>query len=824
MNPAIEAPDADPVRTAPNARSARWPLVALSVPMLLSSLGTSIANVALPTLARELGASFGQAQWIVIAYLVAVTASVVGAGRLGDLTGRRRLLQTGLLIFTAASVVAALADTLWLLIVARTAQGLGAAAMMAISLAMVGEIVPKASTGRAMGLLGATSAIGTALGPSLGGALVDQLGGSAIFGVNVPLGAVAIALVHRTLPADRPTSERIAFDTTGTLLLAATLAAYALAMTLGRGHFGGLNLALLVVSAAGGALFALGQARSTAPLVRLSLLRDRAMRAAVLANLLVSTVLMATLVVGPFYLAGALGLDAAQLGLVMSIGPIVAAAGGVPAGRLVDRLGTARVTTVGLLAVAAGAGGLSLAPAALGVVGYAAPIVVLTWGYALFSAANNTAALRDLDPRERGVVSGTLNLSRNLGLVTGASVMGAVFALGSGTSDPTTSSAEALAAGMRVTFAVATVLVVTALAIITSARSRRTIAVAWTLAALLVPRVAAAQPPAVDEQALVLRSADGVNSLRLMGLFQLQVAHDRIDAAPDTAAFSVNRARLGLVGTVLRRDLRYTFVAEFADVTPRLVFANLDYTVVPNRFAIRVGQFKRPLSRAFLTPGSELSMIDRPATVGPRAFGDNADLGVMLHNGTTARFEYAAGLLDGAGPNVVPDRLHPLVALRVGYNTRGTKPYTQSDLDGGPARFGIAAAALVDFDADGDRRSFTTGLVDLTFMARGFGLTSAVYAGTRQIGRHWSNQRVATLGHHTEVGHVIAKRVEPVARYAMVMPAGRGRATHDVAGGLNVFLHGHALKWQTAVTARLGARDGRSTVDLRVASQLGFAF
>src|SRR6185312_641630 len=161
-------------------------------------------------------------------------------GRLGDITGRRRLLLAGIFLFIAASVVCSVAPTLWLLIGARAAQGLGAAVMMALTMAFVGEIVPKAKTGSAMGLLGTMSAIGTALGPSLGGLLIAGPGWRAIFLLNLPLGLLALLLAHRCLPADRPGPQtvRVGFDRAGTVLLVLTLAAYALAMTIGRGSFG----------------------------------------------------------------------------------------------------------------------------------------------------------------------------------------------------------------------------------------------------------------------------------------------------------------------------------------------------------------------------------------------------------------------------------------------------------------------------------------------------------------------------------------------------------------------------------------------------------
>src|SRR5882672_5007403 len=218
--------------------SARWALVSLCLSMLLSSLGTSIANVGLPTMARTFDASFQEVQWVVLAYLLAITTLIVSVGRLGDITGRRRLLLAGILLFTVASVLCGVAPTLWLLIAARAAQGLGATIMMALTMAFVGETVPKAKTGSAMGLLGTMSAIGTALGPSLGGVLIAGLGWRAIFLVNVPLGVLTFVLAYRTLPVDRPidrpidrlgpTTDRAGFDAMGTLLLVLTLTAYAL--------------------------------------------------------------------------------------------------------------------------------------------------------------------------------------------------------------------------------------------------------------------------------------------------------------------------------------------------------------------------------------------------------------------------------------------------------------------------------------------------------------------------------------------------------------------------------------------------------------------
>jgi EmrB/QacA subfamily drug resistance transporter len=432
--------------------------------MLLSSLGTSIANVGLPTLAEAFSASFQHVQWVLLAYLLAITALIVSVGRLGDVVGHRRLLLMGVMLFTVASVLCALAPTLWLLIAARTLQGTGAAIMMAMTMALVGEAVPKARMGRAMGVLGTMSAIGTSLGPTLGGLLIANSGWPAIFLINVPLGVLAIGLAFRFLPNDHH-EKRADFDVLGTLVLALTLLAYALAMTLGRARFDPLNMALLLVAVLGLGVFVFIERKAESPLVQLTLLRNLPLSAGFAMSALVTSVVMATLVVGPFYLTGALALDAVGAGLVMSTGPLIAALVGIPAGRCVDRWGAHRSAMCGLMTMLIGACSLPVVPMGFGVPGYVVPLAAITAGYALFQAANNTAVMADVTPQQRGVISGLLGLSRNLGLITGASLMGAIFAVGSASGDILQAQPEAIAQGMRLTFTVAAGLIGAALII-----------------------------------------------------------------------------------------------------------------------------------------------------------------------------------------------------------------------------------------------------------------------------------------------------------------------------------------------------------------------
>lgn len=236
---------------------------------------------------------------------------------------------------------------------------------------------------------------------------------------------------------------------------------YSLAMTLGRGNFGALNLTLMLGALLAGALFIGVERRAASPLLAPAMFRHPALTAGLAASALVMTVMTATLVVGPFYLSRALGLSAAQVGLVMSAGPAVAILTGIPAGYLVDRFGSQRIAQLGLAAVAAGAALLSLLSRA-GVLGYVAPIALLTAGYALFQVANNTMLMKDLFPERRGLIAGMVNLARNLGAITGASAMGALFYLAS---QRVAGAAAAAAYGMQVTYGVAALLALAALLI-----------------------------------------------------------------------------------------------------------------------------------------------------------------------------------------------------------------------------------------------------------------------------------------------------------------------------------------------------------------------
>ncbi|GKW10037.1 MFS transporter [Pectobacterium carotovorum subsp. carotovorum] len=382
--------------------------ITLALSILSASLGTSIANIALPTLTAIFSAPFAQVQAVVIAYLAAMAISVVIAGRLGDRYGLKPVFIAGLALFAVASLLCALAPQLWQLIVARTLQGIGAAFLMTLGMALLRQTAGEKHVGQAMGILGAVSALGTALGPSVGGWLLTTAGWRSLFWVQIPLVIIVLFLAFTLLPATQVKTK--------------------------------------------------AQLSGISPIRYMTLLPNLTINAAV------ASAMMTTLIIGPYYLGLGLSLHETLVGVVMAVGPAIAIFCGIPSGRLVDIWGFRRALYVGLSLVIAGTFMLAILPNLLGVTGYILSMVVLTPGYQLFQAANNTATLADIPGNQRGTVSGLLNLSRNIGLIVGASIMGQIFALSTGTEDFTHATPSSLASGLKFTFFIAGSMILAAIA------------------------------------------------------------------------------------------------------------------------------------------------------------------------------------------------------------------------------------------------------------------------------------------------------------------------------------------------------------------------
>ncbi|NKJ40186.1 MFS transporter [Rhizobium sp. SG570] len=444
-------------------------LTGLSLGILLSQLGTNVVGVALLTFMQEFGASFAEVQWVVVAYLLTVTALIVGVGRFADQLGKKKLYLGGLICFVAASMVCALAPNLMVLIVGRGIQGLGGAIIMALSFAFVGEIIPKNRIGLAMGVLSMMVAFGIALGPSLGSLALLTFGWRAMFWMNLPLGLLTYILLDRHLPRAAGVAERVHspvnFDWLGMIALSFTLFAYCVAMTLSgsQGIDSPLFLPCLTGAVLGLALFLAIEIKVRRPLLSLSLFRDRLLSTSMMISVLAYAVMMATLVLGPIFLTRGIGLDTRTTGLIMTVGPLTSAMMSVPAGWLSDRAGPRLALLSGLTLMTTGSTLMSMITIDHGARDYIASIIPISLGLALFQTPNNTAVMSVARPEQRGLVSALLALGRNLGLITGASLMGAIFNATGGQARPASGEASAtmhaaITLGMQSTFRVAALL------------------------------------------------------------------------------------------------------------------------------------------------------------------------------------------------------------------------------------------------------------------------------------------------------------------------------------------------------------------------------
>jgi EmrB/QacA subfamily drug resistance transporter len=403
---------------------------AVAVGTFMATLDGNIVAVALPTIGRELGVGIGRLEWIVNAYLLAISATLLTQGRLGDLLGLRTLFVAGMLVFTAGSALCGAAPSYGALVAARVFQALGASAMMAIAPAAVTAAFPPTQRGRALGGMGSVVALGLTAGPPLGGLILASLSWRWVFYVNVPVGLLGAVWASRILPQRRGGS-RAAFDAPGAALLAVALGAGLVAVD-GIVHPEPVELAGALAAIAAGAGLVARERRAPSPLVDGALFRNRTLSLGLLAGFLSYAAMFSQAFLTPFFLTRVLGLPPARLGLALSAVPVALSVSSPLSGWIADRFGARAIGTAGMLLLAAGLFALSGAGPGDGVASVMARLAACGAGMGLFQAPNNSAVMGSL-PRERlGSGGGLLATARNVGMAVGTALAGSLFALRAG--------------------------------------------------------------------------------------------------------------------------------------------------------------------------------------------------------------------------------------------------------------------------------------------------------------------------------------------------------------------------------------------------------
>ncbi|MDG4860518.1 DHA2 family efflux MFS transporter permease subunit [Streptomyces sp. T-3] len=406
-----------------------WALGAMVASMLVLGFDMTILNVALPTMAGQLGATTGEQQWMADAYIVVFAALMLPAGLLGDRFGRRRMLIAGLGIFLAGSVLGTLATSVEPVIVARAVMGIGAALVMPLALAVLPSLFPAHERGKAMGIITAASALGMPLGPIAGGWLLDHFWWGSVFLINVPMVAIGVAACAFLLPETRdPASPKV--DVVSTALTAAGLGAltYGIIEAPARGWGDPLIVGMLAGSAALIAALVVRERRAARPMLDLQLLGHRPFLLNTLAATLVMFILSGLLFLLPPYLQAVLGNDAFGTGvrlLPLMGGLVIAAKAAAP---VVEKIGARVVISSGLvvLAFAALLGTRTTVESGYGFTALWLSITGLGFGFAMMPAM--TTALNTL-PRDRaGSGSGLLMTVRQVGGAIGIALLGSLLA------------------------------------------------------------------------------------------------------------------------------------------------------------------------------------------------------------------------------------------------------------------------------------------------------------------------------------------------------------------------------------------------------------
>jgi EmrB/QacA subfamily drug resistance transporter len=403
----------------------------------MATLDSSIVNIALPTLTKELFASLSQVKWVVILYLLVITCLLLPFGRLSDQLGRKRVFQSGYLIFTLGSMLCSFAPSLRLLIAARVVQGIGASMLMANGPAIITSAFPGDGRGSALGTMSMVVSAGLISGPSLGGILISMFGWRSIFLINLPIGIAGFLLVQRFLEPDHESVVRVPFDWFGAILQSVILISMIVLFDPPTLSFGASSLPLsrfflsLVVLGMI-SVFVAVESMAPAPLFDLSLLRIQTFWTSNLAALLTFVSFSTVTVLMPFFLEEAMHLPTHATGVLMTAVPVTILIVAPVSGWLSDRLGARGLTVagslVGAIALFAMAGGFGA-----GITGTMSKhwvvLSLAATGLAigLFQSPNNNAIMGAVPLSKIGVASAFLATVRNLGLVIGTGLATGIF-------------------------------------------------------------------------------------------------------------------------------------------------------------------------------------------------------------------------------------------------------------------------------------------------------------------------------------------------------------------------------------------------------------
>ena len=400
-----------------------WIITAVGLFTFMSTLDTSIVNIAIPTISKDLNVSMSQTEWIVTVYLLVVCSLLLLFGKIGDVVGKIKVFKLGMIIFTLGSFLCGLKISFWVLIGSRMIQGLGAAMTMSTNNGIVTEVFKDSERGRSLGLIGTFVALGSIAGPGIGGLVLGFLPWGFIFWINIPVGIFAYLLGLKVLPKDI-TYQKSPIDFPGFVAFSISIISIIGLMSYAQlnGFKSFVVLLLTLVFVVSFVIFILLERKTTYPLVDLSLFRQKAFTISLISVLLIFIGNFAFNVVGPYYLQNLRKLDPGKSGIILMAFPIAQVIFSPIAGRLTDKFGATILIRTGIIAIIISQIGFCFFHGKTAMWFVYATIALLGLGNGLFQSPNNALTMASIDMKHLGIAGGLNALFRNLGMVFGLTI------------------------------------------------------------------------------------------------------------------------------------------------------------------------------------------------------------------------------------------------------------------------------------------------------------------------------------------------------------------------------------------------------------------
>jgi DHA2 family multidrug resistance protein-like MFS transporter len=403
-----------------------WSVLAIWLAMTMAVLDSAIANVALPTIARDLHSAAAESIWVVNAYQLAIVVSLLPLAALGEIISYRRVFMSGLVVFVIASVGCAFAHTLAQLALARALQGLGGAGIMAVNGAILRFTYPHRMLGQAVGLNAVVVSVAAVLGPTLASAILAVGTWQWLFAINIPFGIAALLLGRLALPQSPKSGRRLDWVSTGLNVLAFGLIITGVDVLTrgGRSWIGGVEMLGGIGAAIALVRRSIGQPRPLAPV---DLMKSRLFSLTVLTSVASFTAQMLAFVALPFFFQQTLHRTQVETGLLMTPWPLAVGVAAPIAGKLADRYPAAILSGVGLMVMATGLALLARLPASAAMIAIAWPMAVCGIGFGFFQAPNNRTMLSSAPLDRSGAAGGMLATARLTGQTIGATLTAILF-------------------------------------------------------------------------------------------------------------------------------------------------------------------------------------------------------------------------------------------------------------------------------------------------------------------------------------------------------------------------------------------------------------